>query len=338
MENIDKLKAFLSEPKQLVIIPHQKPDADALGSAHGLSLFLQKKGHSVQIISPTDYPQFLAWMPQDDKIIVYKDKNKDQIDKIFEQSDMVFCLDFSELSRCKPLDIYLTDYKKPITLIDHHRGTPGMADYKLWDINAAATAELIYDFIGLLEGQDDIDIPIAECIYAGLMTDTGSFKHPSTSSKVHRIAAELMDLGMNAARVHNLVYDNNSENKLRLLGHALLNCLVVKQDVGAAYFLLSQDDLKRFDFRTGDSEGLVNYALSIQGIQFAATIIDHGDSIRCSFRSIGNFSVADFARQHFEGGGHFNASGGIIRGEFKDAATKFEDAVAQHAKELKSYL
>jgi len=179
-----------------------------------------------------------------------------------------------------------------------------------------------------------IDIPTAECLYAGIITDTASFKHANTTSKIHRITADLIDLGLDSSRVQRLIYDSNSENRLRLLGYALSNCLTVRYDLKAAYFVLRQSDTKKYNPQNGDTEGIVNYALSIEGIDFAAILIDHGHEVRMSFRSFGNFSVADFARQYFNGGGHHNAAGGRCTAPIDEVVKKFEELLEQHRQAL----
>lgn len=312
MLKLAELKSFLSSPKKVVVIPHRKPDADALGSCLALCLYLKKKGHDATVVSPTDYPEFLNWMPGHENVVVFPEK-EDLTKRLFEEADILFCLDFSGINRVEDLEPFLLNASQPIVVIDHHQGKEDFATYELWDTKAAATAELVYDFIHLMDDGSLMDVPIAENIYAGIMTDTGSFKFPSTSSKIHRIVADLKDLGIDSARIHHLVYDTSSEDRLRFLGFALSEKLVILHKYHAAFFAISSDELERFSSRTGDTEGLVNYALSIKGISIAALFTERKmGGVKMSFRSIGDFSVAEIASKYFGGGGHKNAAGGML--------------------------
>ncbi|MEH0157773.1 bifunctional oligoribonuclease/PAP phosphatase NrnA [Limibacter armeniacum] len=342
MHNFKKLQELLSSPKKIVILPHHKPDADALGSCLALSLYLKKSGHSTYVISPSDYPKFLFWLPGNDEVIVYtNDDNKEKAAEIIHEADLICCLDFSSLSRIEKLGEIVQEVvdKTPILLIDHHRGKDDIAEFELYDIEAAATAQLIYEFIELDNGLDKIDEQIAENIYAGIMTDTGSFKYPSTSSRTLRIAAELKDIGIDTSRIHNLVYDNNTETRLRFLGYALSQKLTFIPEYQAGYFTISKEDRNQFNIQTGDTEGLVNYALSVEGIEVAALFKENDDSdgIRLSLRSIGDFSVADMAARYFNGGGHKNAAGGrIIDGTLEGAVQIFKKALKEMKQEAES--
>ncbi|AZQ63651.1 bifunctional oligoribonuclease/PAP phosphatase NrnA [Flammeovirga pectinis] len=336
MHNFNTLKEFLEEPRKVVIIPHTKPDADALGSALGLSWYLRKFEHTTTVLSPNDYPSFLHWMPGHEEVVVYDKKNPSPSEKIIEEADVIFCVDFSSLNRIEELGPLVRQNmsKKMIVMIDHHRGKEDFADYELWDIDAAAAAQLIYEFIALDKGTHRIDQRIAACLYAGIVTDTGSFKYPSVSSRTLRIAAELKDTGLDTSRLYNLIYDNNTEKRLRFLGHALGENLTFWPELNTGFFTVTQDDRERFNLQSGDTEGLVNYALSVNGIKIAALFKekDERDGIKVSFRSIGDFSVADLSSEHFGGGGHKNAAGGRVDGITVD------EAVARFKKVLEEKL
>lgn len=334
MQNLEELQELLaSKPLQIVIFPHQRPDADALGSCLGLSAIFQKQGHHVTIISATKFPKFLDWMPNSKDIIIFPNE-EEKTRETLAKADLLCCLDFSSPSRMAPLDKEIENLDAKILLIDHHLGKVDFADFELWDTQAAAAAELVYDFICMIGAKDLIDIPVAECLYAGIMTDTGSFKYPSTSSKIHLIAAELKKLGLNTSRIHNLVYDSNSEDRLRFIGHALLYNLKVFPEYKTAYFAISQKDIKRFNFQQGDSEGLVNYALSIEGICFAATMIDYKKEIRISLRSTGDFAVNNVASKYFHGGGHKNASGGRVTTSLEETVEIFNNFLPEYKEQL----
>jgi phosphoesterase RecJ-like protein len=334
MHNLEELQELLtSKPLQIVIFPHQRPDADALGSCLGLAAIFQKQGHQVNVISATKFPKFLNWMPNSEKVVIFPD-DKQKSRELLAQADLLCCLDFSAPSRMAPLDKEIENLDAKILMIDHHLGKVDFADYELWDTEAAAAAELVYDFICMIGAKELIDIPVAQCLYAGIMTDTGSFKYPSTSSKVHLIAAELKKLGLNSSRIHNLIYDSNTEDRLRFLGHALLHNLKVFPEYRTAYFVISQEDIKRFNFQQGDSEGLVNYALSIEGICFAATMIDYKKEIRISLRSTGDFPVNDVASKYFHGGGHKNASGGRVTIPLNETEEIFTNFLPEYKEQL----
>jgi len=323
---LKEIKELLSVPRKIVITTHYKPDADALGSSLAMYTYLCKKGHEVIVITPSDYPWFLSWMVGNDKVLIYdaeKERSLTNTVKAFNNAEVIFCLDFSAMDRVQDLKEILTNAKGKKILIDHHLEPQHFADYEIWDTKAAATAELVYDFIVGLGDADKIDIGIAECIYAGIMTDTGSFRYPSTSSKVHLVIAALIDKGINNFKIHSLIYDNNSEDRLRFLGYSLSEKLKILKDKKTAYFCITQEELEKFNSKTGDTEGLVNYALSIEGINFAALMIERPDAIKLSFRSRGDFSVNEFARKYFEGGGHRNAAGGKSDMNITETETKF---------------
>ncbi len=335
MQNLAGLSELLSTPQKVVIFPHQRPDADALGSCLALSLYLQKKNHQTTVISPTEYPNFLNWMTGNDDVVVYSDKTHQKVETLISESTLMCCLDFSNPHRIAPLDSFIEkNLDTPILMIDHHRGKSDFAHFELWDITAAATAELVYDFILLMNDRHLIDIPTAQCLYAGIMTDTASFKHPNTTGKIHRIAADLIDMGLDSSHVQRMIYDSNTESRVRLLGHALSNCMTVRMDLKTAYFVLKQKDTRKYNTQSGDTEGIVNYALSIKGIDFAAIFIDYGNEVRMSFRSVGIFSVADFARTNFGGGGHHNAAGGRSTEPITKVIENFEELIEQNRAKL----
>jgi phosphoesterase RecJ-like protein len=336
MQSLEGLRELLSSPRKILITTHHKPDADALGSSLALRGYLLKKGHTVSVVTPSDYPSFLNWMSGNDQVIIFEG-NEEKSNKLAAEADVIFCLDFNALSRINKFGESVGKSKAKKVLIDHHLEPENFADYTFSDISSAATAELIYEIVTELGDNDLIDAPIGECIYAGIMTDTGSFRHPSTNKQVHLIAAELIEKGVNTSKVHQLVYDNNTETRLRFLGFALSEKLVVLNEFHTAYMLINGNELARFDSKTGDTEGLVNYALSLSGVNMAAVIIERPDGIKMSFRSKGEFSVNNFARKYFEGGGHKNAAGGRSSLSLKETEKKFIAALPEYKTELSSY-
>lgn len=336
MHDINALKELLREPKEVMITTHHKPDADALGSSLGLAGYLKKKGHRVTVITPSDYPNFLSWMQGNDDVIVYSEQNDALVQRITNEAQVIFCLDFNNLSRINEMGEYIRQAQGVKVLIDHHLQPESFADLNYSNTNAAATAELVYDLIKAMGDGDLIDAGIGECLYAGIMTDTGSFRHPSTSKNVHLIIADLLHIGVNTSNIHRLIYDSSSELRLRFLGYALKDKLVVKPEYHTAYIAITADELKAYDSKTGDTEGLVNFALSIEGIVFAAVIIDRTQAVKMSFRSVGNFSVNEFARQHFNGGGHRNAAGGMSLEPLDAVIAKFESLLPQYKDQLEN--
>jgi len=334
MQDINSFKKLLEEPKRIVIVPHVNPDADALGSSLGMASVLKKKGHEVTVISPTDYPSFLHWMKGNDEVIVYNQGNEQKADKIIEETDIIFCLDFCSLNRTDKMEHPLRQAKATKVLIDHHHGKEDFADFEYWDNKSAATCELIYQLLVDMGERQLLDKHTAEALYAGIMTDTGSFRHPNTTKHVHEVVAALIGLGADVSKVSKLVYDNNSLNRLKFIGFALSERLEVLSEFNTAYFAISADDLSNFSSRTGDTEGLVNYALSIGGITMAAIIIERDDAVKLSFRSVGDFAVNELAAKHFEGGGHKNAAGGISRIGMKETVDKFLNLLPEYKKQL----
>lgn len=333
MQNLAAFKELLSLPKRIVITTHINPDADALGSSLGLAGYLLKLGHQVRVITPTSYPKFLDWMEGNHDVMVFEG-NEEKASYQVENADLIFCLDFSSLSRIGKLGEMVDNADGVKVLIDHHLNPETFASYVLWSTEAAATAELVYDLIDMLEDTDKITKGIAEALYAGLMTDTGNFRHPSTTPHVHQIVSSLMELGADVSRVSHLIYDTNSFDRMKLLGFALSKRLKHIEGTNVVYFYLSKADKKKFNYRPGDSEGLVNYGLSIDGINVSAIFIEDDGKVKISFRSYGEIPVNEFSRKYFQGGGHKNAAGGVSFESLKVTIEKFEELVTNKTKEI----
>jgi phosphoesterase RecJ-like protein len=310
MDKLSAFQEFMNQHRNVVILTHYKPDADALGSSLGLAGYLKKKGHSVSVITPSDYPDFIAWMPGNEEVTVFQKENPAPSQQLIETADILFNLDFSALSRINELGEMVRVASGKKVLIDHHLEPESFADYTSWDPTAASTAELVYQLIDDLGDKTLIDAGIANCLYAGIMTDTGGFRHPNTTHKVLTIAGELVGLGANPSWVSKLIYDTNSLERLRLMGYVLSEKLKVLPEYKTAYITLTADELKRFGSQTGDTEGLVNFGLSIKGIRLSVMFSDRKEGTKLSLRSLGSFSVNELARTHFQGGGHRNAAGG----------------------------
>ncbi|MFL0683719.1 MAG: DHH family phosphoesterase [Algoriphagus aquaeductus] len=335
MEALAKFKKELSSPKKIFITTHVKPDADALGSSLGLANYLIKKGHDVSVVTPTDYPYFLTWMKGNDEVLDFsKASDKPLATAKLEEAEMIFCLDFSVLNRVNELGEMIRKSKAFVVNIDHHQDPEDFADFRFWSTKAAATCELVYELIVEMGDKSLIDKEIAECLYAGIMTDTGGFRHPNTTKNVHLVVAELIDIGADSAQISNLIYDSNSVNRLKFIGFAITRRLVVREDLHTAYFVISKKDLKKYQSQTGDTEGLVNYALSLDGIKLAALFSEREDGIKISFRSSSDVAVNKFAASYFSGGGHKNAAGGKSTQSLKDTVERFESLVTQCQEEL----
>lgn len=332
---VKEVKSLLSKPKHIVIITHWSPDGDAMGSSLGLYNYLIQKNHKVTVITPNDYPSFLNWLPANKTVIDFAAKPK-LAKTAVAKADIIFCLDFNSLKRIDKLGDEVAKSTAKKFIIDHHLQPDDFADYMLHDIGACSTCELIYDFIELMGDKKMINKDIANCLYTGIMTDTGSFRFPSTTSKTHRIIAELIDAGAENSEIHNRIYDDNTEGKLRLLGFCLAEKLTVLKEYSTAFFSLRSDELKRFNYKKGDTEGIVNYALSIDGIRFAAFFVERDGEVKTSFRSKGNFNVNLFARAHFNGGGHANAAGGSSDLTLDETVIQFVSLLPENKKQLKA--
>lgn len=333
---IKEVKALLSVPKKIVIITHWSPDGDAMGSSLGLYNYLIQKKHKVTVITPNDYPYFLAWMPGNKQVIDYSVKSS-PAKKAIAKADVIFCLDFNSLKRIDAVGDEVTKAKKAVKfIIDHHLQPDDFADYMLHTIEASSTCELVYDFINMMGDKKLLNKAIANCLYTGIMTDTGSFRFPSTNSKTHRIIADLIEAGADNSEIHNRVYDENTEDKIKLLGYCLAEKLTVLQECSTAFFNLRDDELKRFNYKKGDTEGVVNYALSIKGIRFAVFFVERDAEVKISFRSKGSFNVNLFARKHFNGGGHANAAGGVSDLTLDETVIKFISLLPDYKTKLNS--
>jgi bifunctional oligoribonuclease and PAP phosphatase NrnA len=334
MQHIRAFKDFMGQPRNVVIVTHHKPDADALGSSLGLSGYLKKKNHNVQVITPSDYPEFLHWMPGNQDVLVYDKAQEHKISDRISSAEIIFCLDFSSLNRIQDLAPFVRQSTAKKVKIDHHLEPEDFAEFVQWDVHAASTAGLVYNMIVELGDQHMIDAQLADCLYAGLMTDTGGFRHSNTRHEEFLIAAELVRLGANPTQVSKLIYDTNSLERLRLMGFVLGEKLKVLPEYRTAYMTLSAEELKKFGSQTGDTEGFVNYGLSIKGIRLSVMIYERKDSVKLSLRSLGDFSVNEMARKYFEGGGHKNASGGTSSVSLEQTLKKFLDILPEYKNQL----
>jgi phosphoesterase RecJ-like protein len=334
MLSISELKSLLATPQHIVITTHHKPDGDAMGSSLGLYAYLIQKGHHVKVITPTDYPYFLHWLPNNSDVIIYTE-HKEESEKLVSEASLIFCLDFNTLSRINELGEVIRASDAYKIMIDHHLEPEDFDDYRHWNINACAAAQLVFDFIvNELEDSESMNKDIATCLYTGIMTDSGSFRFQSANAEVYRIGADLIDLGAEHWRIHQLVYDNATENRLRFLGHCLTNKLEVIREFNTAIITVTAEELKHFQIVTGDTEGIVNYALSINGIKLAAFIIERSDKVKLSLRSTGDFSANEICKKYFSGGGHRNAAGGVSEESLEETVIKFKAILSEYKTQL----
>ena len=336
LKGFNDLSVFLETPKNIVIVGHKNPDGDAIGASLALKHYLSKKGHHATVVMPNEYPDFLQWLPGSENTFRFDWQNS-QSQKAIQKSEIIFLLDFNTLHRVgSDMQNTLEKYPNNFVMIDHHQQPDDVA-FMYSDVNVCSTSQMIYQYIEMNNDLSLIDKDIATCLYTGIMTDTGSFRFRSTTSKTHRIIADLIDKGAQNDRIHNNVYDSNSYNRLLLLGQALSN-LQILPDFKTAFITLSDEEKKRFDFQKGDTEGVVNYALSLKGIIFAAIFIEDKEQsiIKISFRSKGTFSVNKFSRSHYNGGGHDNAAGGRSIVSMQETVANFCLLLENYKKELET--
>ncbi len=306
----EQIRRLILESRSVAITSHHNPDGDAVGSVIALSLLLRKLGKDCLAVVPNDYPAFLKWMPGSNSVTIFKHET-DSCRDFIARADLIFCLDYNALHRTVDMENDLRNARGTRILIDQHL-EPVISDFSFLysETATSSTGELVYRFIQMTGFNDLIDHDIAAAIFVGIMTDTGSFSYSCNYPETFDIVARLMAHGISADRIHRLVYDTYSESRLRLLGYCLSEKLVILPDFQTAYIALSKEELHKFNHQVGDTEGVVNYALSIEGVKVAVLMTERKDRIRLSFRSKGTFSVNRMAREHFSGGGHLNAAGG----------------------------
>jgi len=324
--DFEQIRELLSRPRTILLTIHTNPDGDAIGSALAFHCYLKKKGHTVYIISPDPYPSFLAWMVDHDRILIFS-REEEKCRQVIAEAGVIFSLDYNDFSRLKKAAEPVMNSRAKKVLLDHHPYPADHFDLKISVLKTSSTAELVFDFISAAGDIELIDHAIASCIYTGIVTDTGSFSYSCNYEKTYLVIAELFRYGIDGEHIHRLVYDTYSEQRLRLLGYSLSEKLVVLPEFHTAYIYLSAADLDRYNYQLGDTEGVVNYALSIEGINLAALFSERDNSIRISFRSKGNFSVEKLAREHFNGGGHPNASGATSYLSMNETLRKFRETL-----------
>ncbi len=320
---IEEVKALLGTPKHICITSHRNPDGDAIGSSLGLYHYLIQSGHAVTVIFPSDFPVIFAWLPDSDKIVI-SDTALPKARKALQAADVIFALDYNALDRVDKIGEVIRPLSNtPKILIDHHREPELFADYMLSDITASSTCELVFDFIHLLDDAEKITKTVGECLYTGIVTDTGSFKF-ATSPKLFRVVAKLLECGVEDYVLQDRINNCLPERNLRLLGHCLANRMEVLPEFKTGIIALTKQDYETFDIQRGDTEGIVNYMLSMADVKLGCFIMEQPTIVKISMRSKGDFNVQEMCRDHFNGGGHKNASGGYSHQSLKINIDKFK--------------
>ena len=319
----------------IVIVTHWSPDGDAMGSALGLFQLLKQLGHAVQVIVPNAFPTFLNWLPGSNQVLVADAMAEKKVKTKIYSANLLFCLDFNVLKRVEHLGEMIAQCTAAKVLVDHHVQPDGFARYVFHDVKASSTCELIYLLIEQLKQVALVNSKVAQCLYTGIMTDTGSFRYPSTRPSTHTVAAALLKAGADHTSIHEKIYDNNSPSRLALTGYGLYKKLAIHEAYGAATIHFSAKEQDQLGYQKGDTEGLVNFPLSLKGIVLSVFFAERDGVVKLSFRSKGKFDVNAFARKHFDGGGHVNAAGGISKLTLQQTVKKFNDLLPLYAKQLR---
>jgi phosphoesterase RecJ-like protein len=319
---IKQVVGLVKASARIAIIPHHNPDGDAIGASLALNGVLKQMGKDVHVVSPNSFPVFLEWMSGASDVLNYED-HRSEVENVIDNADLIFFLDFNSLSRIKNLKGVVENFKGKKIMIDHHPGPEDIADIMISEPAASATCELMYDVINKTGWKGYLTKELAECIYTGIMTDTGSLSYNSSRPEIYHIVADLVEIGVDKDKVHKLVFHSNSFNRMKLLGHALGQKMYLLEGTPAAYIVLTAEELDRFEFKPGDTEGFVNYPLWIEGISVSALFMEHPDKVKVSLRSRGPFPVNQFSEKFFNGGGHVNAAGGEYYGSIEDAVDTF---------------
>jgi len=335
MQNWKEVESLFEAKKEVVILSHRSPDGDSIGSSLGVAEFLEQKSQNVQVITPDPAPTFLNWLKGFDRIINFE-KHTEEVKEKIKNAEVIVCLDFNTLSRIgSEFEAVVRNNKEAYFInIDHHQNPEDFANFQLSDTTASSTAQLVFDFIDQLGGKSLVNKSLAECLYTGILTDTGSFRFSSTSAKTHETVAELMKAGVQPSEIHQRIYDSYSVDRLKLIGFALNERLNIYKKYNTGIIYLSEKDLNQFHFQKGDTEGLVNYPLSVGTIKMSILITEKDGKVKMSFRSKGDFHVNELAKKYFNGGGHFNAAGGISDVSVLETVKKIEGLFEEYEEQL----
>jgi phosphoesterase RecJ-like protein len=331
MQNLEQLKDLLSTPKRIVITSHANPDGDALGSSLGLYHYLKKQGHRITVIMPTEMPQFLNWMKDFENVLVYEN-TRSFSSKIIKEAEMIFALDYNGLGRIEAMGSLVGNSKAYKIMIDHHIDPEDFCHAVLSDVTASSTCQLVYEFIEMLGDLDQLDADILNALYVGILTDTGGFRY-ATSARLFRIVASMLEKGIDNNKLTDLVFNSYTIKSFNLLAYCISDCLEILEDCNTGIIAISHADHRKYNIQRGDLEGVVNFILKIRKIRCAALITERRDIVKLSLRSKGDFSVQKICSEHFNGGGHKNASGGASKQSFQEVIEQFKNVVKNEYKE-----
>jgi bifunctional oligoribonuclease and PAP phosphatase NrnA len=330
---IQKLADLLAIPSEVVITTHYNPDGDAIGSSLALYHLLNRLNHRVSLIVPNDIPAFLKWIPGSQEMQIYKER-PEACDDLIRNAKVIFSIDYNAFSRVKLFENQLINASAQKILIDHHPFPDSVYDITFSETSVSSTSEMIFRLVDSINLNNKIDADIASCLLVGIMTDTGSFSYSCKNPEIFTVTAELIRKGAEVEKIHRLVYDTYSEDRMRLLGFCLSNRMKLLQEYSTAYIWLSMIDLQNFNYHPGDTEGVVNYPLSIENITMSALFVENDDRIRVSLRSKNEFAVNEIARKHFTGGGHTNAAGADSFKSLEETMIFFESLLPVYKQEL----
>ena len=331
-QNITEAKALLARPSDIVIFSHRNPDGDAVGSSLGLYHYLNSQGHSVKIVLPSDYPDFLGYLPDVSKIIIFDDEEAEAKAAI-DQAGLFFILDFNSFDRIDKMSDGLMQDRRPRIMIDHHLYPEPVADVMISDPSFSSTCEMVYQFICDLGHAGWVTRDVADCLYTGIITDTGGFRY-ATSARLFNIVAKLLEAGTDDYKIQDSIWNTMTEKQLRLLGHCLANRMEILSELRTGVIWLTQEDYKHFDIKRGDTEGIVNYVLRMPNMMIAAFIHEQPTIVKMSLRSKGEMDVQQICKSHFRGGGHRNAAGGASFAPLGTTINKFKNLLPDYAAEI----
>ena len=332
MEFPTALRQLIRVPQNVAILSHRNPDGDAIGSALAMKHYLEQYGHTIHVIFPSEFPKEFDVLPGSSEILIW-DIHTDESKSVLSQKNLFFFLDFNSLSRIDKLGDFVKDLPGKRVMIDHHLYPDPIADFMFSEPEASSTCEMVYRFIDGLGDSMKISPLVGKCIFTGLVTDTGSFRH-ATNPTVYRIAADLVERGTDDTAVQDMIFNSNEEKNLRLLGHCLSNRMEYWPELRTALIWLSKKDYETFNIQRGDTEGIVNYLLSIREVRLAAFIHNQPTVVKLSLRSKGDLDVQEICKKHFNGGGHKNASGAYSHSSLKDTIEKFRKVLPEYKDKL----
>ncbi|HOP02914.1 MAG TPA: bifunctional oligoribonuclease/PAP phosphatase NrnA [Tenuifilaceae bacterium] len=318
---------------QIVITSHHNPDGDAIGSMLGLFHVLKCMGYEATMISPNGFPDFLAWI-EGSTLIQNFSRSKKKLSRTIQDAGIIFSLDYNGFARLEDMEEAVAQSSAKKIMIDHHPNPENTFDVIVSDVNVSSTAELVYEVFSLICESEIISIHAATSIYVGIMTDTGSFSYGCSRPRTFEIAAQLIAKGVDIEKAQQQVYNNFSESRMRLLGFSLSSKMKVFPELRSAYISLTRNELKQFNYAIGDTEGLVNYPLSIKNIVFSVLFVENEGFVKVSLRSRGNFPVNQISQKHYQGGGHKNAAGGKSFSSLQETEKNFLKVLEEYKNEL----